>query len=90
LDVPWSRETEIEYVLDKGLTVRELPEPVEIRVPDATYTRTVELTATGVRVRELFTIETHRVPREHYGAFRELCRGVDDAQRATVRVEVAQ
>ena len=70
--------------------MRELPEPVGIRAPDATYTRTVERTTTGVRVREVFTLDSHRVTTDRYDAFRDLCRAVDDAQRATVRVEVAQ
>ncbi|MEE8468671.1 MAG: DUF3857 domain-containing protein, partial [Planctomycetota bacterium] len=90
LGVSWSRETEIEYVLGQGHTVAELPEPVELRAPDATYRRTVERTTSGVRVHEVFTLDTHRVTTEHYDAFRALCRGVDDAQRATLRVEVAQ
>lgn len=90
LDVPWSRASEVEYVLGEGQRLGELPAPVAVETPDARYERAVEATPTGVRVKEEFTLKTHRVPRDRYAAFRELCRAVDEAQGASIEVEVGQ
>lgn len=90
LDVPWSRERRLEYVLGEGQSVEALPEKVEVETEDARYVRRVEATATGVEVIEEFSLHTHRVPRERYTSFRELCRAVDEAQGAPIQVEVAQ
>ena len=90
LDVPWSRETVINYKLGEGARVPSLPDPVRAETEDALYERTVEATPIGLRVTETFALKTHRIPAERYAAFRELARTVDNAQATTVAVEVGQ
>ena len=87
LDVPWVRDTRIEYLLGEGRRVVDPPEPIELETEDAAYRRVVEPSEAGVVVSERFTLRTHRIPLERYPAFRELCRAVDAAQDAALRVE---
>ncbi|MEZ5974722.1 MAG: transglutaminase domain-containing protein [Planctomycetota bacterium] len=90
LDVPFSRETVIDYVLGEGNLPVHLPQPVEIETADARYTRTVQPIEGGVRVSEQFSLKSHRIPQDRYSAFRELSRAVDSAQADSIEVEVNQ
>jgi len=90
LDVPWCRELEITYLLGEGERLAEPPAPIEIESEDASYSRRVEQSGPVLRVRECFTLKTHRVPRERYAEFRDLCRRVDSAQAAFLKVEGSQ
>lgn len=90
LDVPWRRETRIDYRLGADARPVKLPEPVQLETADARYERTVEATDDGVRIEELFELKTHRIPVARYAEFRALAGKVDDAQRTMVEVEVRQ
>ena len=94
LDVPWTQERTLVYELPEGTRERRLPEQVSVDTEDLRFERDVtwESADTGPRVvvRERFTFKTHRVPAERYDAFRKAARKIDEAQRATVDVEVVQ
>ncbi len=90
LDVPWSRNTVIDYKLGEGADVKGLPEAVQVETDDAKYTRSVKTTEDGVRISEYFELKTHRVSKESYAEFRELCRKVDSSQVDSIEVEVKQ
>ncbi len=90
MNVPWSRTTVVDYVLGEGYLPTDLPTPVLVDTPDASYSRTVETTEDGVRVTENMAIKTHRISAETYGAFRQLARDVDKAQADSIEVEVKQ
>ncbi|MDF1836366.1 MAG: DUF3857 domain-containing protein, partial [Planctomycetota bacterium] len=90
LDVPWSRNTVIDYKLGEGAGVTRLPEAVKVENDNAVYTRRIESTDDGVRVTEYFELKTHRISKESYAEFRELCREVDSSQVDSIEVEVKQ
>jgi hypothetical protein len=90
LDVPWSRNTVIDYKLGEGAGLTKLPAPVQVETDDAVYTRSVAPTEEGVRVTEYFELKTHRISKERYAEFRELCRKVDSSQVDSIEVEVKQ
>lgn len=87
LDVPWMRRTRIDYRFPEGTDVGELPEAIEHETEDIRYTRTIRRAPGGVRIEEEVALLTHRVPRERYAAFREVCRAIDAARSAAVSVE---
>ncbi|MEL6429033.1 MAG: DUF3857 domain-containing protein [Planctomycetota bacterium] len=94
LDVPWSSEQSIEYVLPPGARVLRAPRALDVASEDLEYARTVsepEVDPGGrvrVRIVERIAFRTHRVPVERYAAFRELARQIDDAQRETLDYEL--
>ena len=90
LDVPWSRNTVIDYKLGEGAGLKKLPQAVKVETGDAVYTRSVEATPEGVRVTEYFELKTHRISKETYAEFRDLCRQVDSSQVDSIEVEVKQ
>jgi tetratricopeptide (TPR) repeat protein len=90
LDVPWSRKTVIDYKLGEGAGLTKLPERVNVETGEAVYTRTIVPTDEGVRVTEYFELKTHRISKERYAEFRELCRKVDSSQVDSIEVEVKQ
>jgi len=89
-DVPWSKETVIDYVLGEGSLPQDLPPDVAVESEDASYARHVETTSNGVRITETFALKTHRIPVERYEQFRKVCREVDGAQADSIEVEVKQ
>ena len=67
-----------------------VPGEVPEGVPEGVPREVPEGVPWEVVVRERFELRSHRVPTDRYGEFRELCRTVDAAQRASVGVEVAR
>jgi len=55
---------------------------------DLGYAWEAEVTETGVRIRELLELKTHRIPAERYTELREACRQVDAVQESFLQVEV--
>jgi hypothetical protein len=87
LDVPWSRESVIEVVLENGHAAAS-PTPVNVESEDAAYSWSAEPHEDGFTVRESFVLKTQRVPPQRYARFRELCRTVDETQQRWIAVEV--
>ena len=88
LDVPWSRETTIEYRLGEGQSPGTLPAPVSVDCEDASYRFEAQRTDAGFLLRETFSLRSPRIPPERYGALRDVARKVDQSQAAFVEVEV--
>lgn len=90
LDVPWSSEQVITYVLPATAELERVPQDVTVRAADLEYVRSVEVEEPdeeGLRrvvIRELLALPSQRVPAERYGEFRRAARAVDDAQRETL------
>ena len=85
---PFSKKTTIEYILPPGHEVADLPPPVRIDGEDLGFAWEAEVTETGVRIRELLELKTHRIPAERYAELREACRQVDAVQESFLQVEV--
>ena len=85
---PWSTETTIEYILPPGHVVTDLPPPVRIDGEDLGFAWEVEVTETGVRIREFLELKTRRIAAERYAELREACRQVDAVQESFLQVEV--
>ena len=91
LDVPWTIQRQIRFLLPEATTEIRLPENVEFETPDLRYRRTfVEGLLREVICVEVLELRTHRIPVERYAAFRDAARRVDAAQRRNIFVEVPQ
>lgn len=89
LRTAWSRDTTMTWVFDHNdFQLSTLPEPISIDIGDAAFSFSLEVVPEGIRITEKFTLRTHRIPVERYGAFRDLCRTLDETQNAFFQLEV--
>ena len=86
---PFAQQTRIVYALPEAGRLLELPESVRIEEPGlVTYQLDVERTEEGVVVERRFSLETARVPRDRYGAFRDALDRVRQAEDKVILLEV--
>jgi len=90
LDGAMTRDFEMRIRLPEGWKLAALPDPVAVAGEDATYSWSVESAGAELLVRERFELLNARVPAERYGAYRELCRIVDQTQKQELRLEPAR
>lgn len=88
LDVPRSNSTLTRYVLPPGSNPQDVPPAVHIECPDASYDWSAKIVDGAFEIHEEFTLNTHRISKESYAAFRDLARKVDETQNAMLEVEV--
>ncbi len=74
---PRARKNEINYHLDEGFAIVNLPEDFEVKEAFGHFSRKVTKDGTIIRIRDDFEISNQRISKEQYSKFKTFCDSVD-------------